>query len=751
MEPASGSRLTRTALRKGKNLPRRAKDLSKEELLLTLQKKRECNAKALKIVEGLLEPYVKEEWLLQVLQHINQSHFQDAVEERAISKLCGYPLCSNELKNVPSQQYRISTRLNKVYDIKERKNFCSNKCFQAANFIKGQMHTSPLWLRDIEPAVNFVLIPSTGLSGVAGDEVNVQVDRISREEVERLKAEKNREEKKAPPSTEELLVEVMRNLHVDSVQKDSPSIISEPTDGSQTVSAHETAYVRLKENLVESNNTKIIQSETGTNIVLNTMDVVHGSEKNMKGIVGEDEKVKCDEMAASAVSKKDPQISFKTDQLIASDIASNEFMNILPDSRRCEAVERLAVDKTIREAVEPRTITVGNDKIPSNSSCVTSPSLTDEAVMHQHDNNLECAEKTENVPKRELIVHQILTSTSECESTSSTPTILSTSHENSLKTPCTLNEEACIDKCGEVLQSSQKVNPSKNYKGGKVSKLKPELSKCVSGVSHVEKCIQEWFTMETMCFLFGESALKHMLEQKGESIQEHYRALRSITWDQEKHKRFLAICKRLNLMEMEDNSFDNEVMKSEAETKRKPLPEYDALKKEAEAMEIKIRAFYQGKTELDEKKVSFAEDVKVDSVDDDGQQIPLVHYHSQRALRKKIVLDGLNRVLPDFLRTFGVRPSEMAASVRGLIGTFDLSPTNITFKPHEWTILGLIVIKLLALRESDLKACLQQEQSKTYLTLMLMSYKQEPEYFDRLLSWLTDIDKLLSKPNPSDN
>ena len=89
-----------------------------------------------------------------------------------------------------------------------------------------------------------------------------------------------------------------------------------------------------------------------------------------------------------------------------------------------------------------------------------------------------------------------------------------------------------------------------------------------------------------------------------------------------------------------------QIIRSEAEQKRKPLPDYSALKKEAEAMELKIRAFYQGKMQVDEKKVSFAEDTKTKSKEnqDDEHQIPLVHLHSQRALRKKIVLDGLNRM-----------------------------------------------------------------------------------------------------------
>lgn len=88
-------------------------------------------------------------------------------------------------------------------------------------------------------------------------------------------------------------------------------------------------------------------------------------------------------------------------------------------------------------------------------------------------------------------------------------------------------------------------------------------------------------------------------------------------------------------------------MKDGAETKLKPLPDYNALKKESETMNLKVKAFYRGKMEITDKKVSFVEGVKSESSDgtrDCEPHLPLVHLHSQRALRKRIVLDGLNRV-----------------------------------------------------------------------------------------------------------
>lgn len=46
-----------------------------------------------------------------------------------------------------------------MYDITERKKFCSNSCFKSSNYLKEQLLTSPLWLRDQEIVPNIKLLP----------------------------------------------------------------------------------------------------------------------------------------------------------------------------------------------------------------------------------------------------------------------------------------------------------------------------------------------------------------------------------------------------------------------------------------------------------------------------------------------------------------------------------------------------------------------------------------------------------------
>lgn len=121
-------------------------------------RKKECNAKAQSIVLRLIDPFDDEKEFLEMLRDINQEHYNDIVQERAIMNLCGYPLCKEEIGEVPKQQYHISKATTKVYDLTERKNYCSGNCLRKSTFVKVQLLTSPLWLRDNEDIPEFKLM-----------------------------------------------------------------------------------------------------------------------------------------------------------------------------------------------------------------------------------------------------------------------------------------------------------------------------------------------------------------------------------------------------------------------------------------------------------------------------------------------------------------------------------------------------------------------------------------------------------------
>ncbi|XP_075281025.1 putative RNA polymerase II subunit B1 CTD phosphatase RPAP2 isoform X4 [Opisthocomus hoazin] len=148
-----------------------------------MRKKIEFEKKALYMVEQLLEENITEEFLLNSGKFITPSHYKDIVDERSIIKLCGYPLCQNKLENVPKQKYRISTKTNRVYDITERKCFCSNFCYRASKYFEAQISKSPVWMREEEKPPDIELLKE-GQSGQSGEEVKLRDEVIKASDIE---------------------------------------------------------------------------------------------------------------------------------------------------------------------------------------------------------------------------------------------------------------------------------------------------------------------------------------------------------------------------------------------------------------------------------------------------------------------------------------------------------------------------------------------------------------------------------------
>ncbi|KAG8511073.1 putative RNA polymerase II subunit B1 CTD phosphatase RPAP2, partial [Galemys pyrenaicus] len=146
-------------------------------------RKVEFERKALHIVEQLLEENITEEFLRECGKFITPAHYSDVVDERSIIKLCGYPLCQKKLGIIPKQKYKISTKTNKVYDITERKCFCSNFCYKASKFFEAQIPKTPVWVREDERHPDFQLLQE-GQSGHSGEEVQLCTKAIDTSDID---------------------------------------------------------------------------------------------------------------------------------------------------------------------------------------------------------------------------------------------------------------------------------------------------------------------------------------------------------------------------------------------------------------------------------------------------------------------------------------------------------------------------------------------------------------------------------------
>ncbi|XP_011555992.3 putative RNA polymerase II subunit B1 CTD phosphatase RPAP2 [Plutella xylostella] len=255
----------------------------------------------------------------------------------------------------------------------------------------------------------------------------------------------------------------------------------------------------------------------------------------------------------------------------------------------------------------------------------------------------------------------------------------------------------------------------------------------------VEKSLAEWCTLDTMLFLFGEEKVKEMVTDKGECIKDYLNNYaKSIFYTSNSYDQYQALCRKLNVLELEDKKLDSQILQRET----KPLPDYSILQEESKKLQLKVKAFYSGETDIPVLDTNTESPGNVE--EEDGLTvIPLVDKNAQNALRRKIVCNQLNKVLPDLLRSLGLLTLSISSDVRLLVNTFKLRADNIMFKPIQWTLIAIIIIKMLSLRDERLRYLLQQPTSYKHMQLLLLSYKQEGGYLDRLISWLTDVDRLL--------
>ncbi|XP_068604824.1 putative RNA polymerase II subunit B1 CTD phosphatase rpap2 isoform X2 [Brachionichthys hirsutus] len=157
----------------------RRREIVKEKL----REKLGLEERALKVVERLVEDGVAEDFLIDCAKFITPLNYKDAIEERSITNLCGYPACSNELGKIPNQKYKISTKTNKVYDITERKCFCSNFCYKASKEFELQISNTPLWVRQHEILPEITLMKK-GDGGSSGEEVLLSERRVEEGDIE---------------------------------------------------------------------------------------------------------------------------------------------------------------------------------------------------------------------------------------------------------------------------------------------------------------------------------------------------------------------------------------------------------------------------------------------------------------------------------------------------------------------------------------------------------------------------------------
>ncbi|XP_053200435.1 putative RNA polymerase II subunit B1 CTD phosphatase RPAP2 [Panonychus citri] len=150
-----------------------------QEKQLKARKIREARRKVLTIVESIVDSKIDQETLIDHCRYLNKQDYHDVNVERSLVNICGYPLCFNDLPKSSRQRYHISLAEHKVYDLSERKLFCSNLCYKASCYLKEQLTDEPFWMRFSEMIGAISSVPLVRVNiyqdtkGARGEEVLV--------------------------------------------------------------------------------------------------------------------------------------------------------------------------------------------------------------------------------------------------------------------------------------------------------------------------------------------------------------------------------------------------------------------------------------------------------------------------------------------------------------------------------------------------------------------------------------------------
>jgi len=574
----------------------------REQVKLALLKKREYEDRALEIVHRLIDEGVDGQWLIQSGKSLNESYWDDAVTERSITLVCGYPLCDEKITIKHKGKYKVSLRDNKVYEMEERNKFCSNFCFKASYFFRDQLDSSPLWLREAEKKT-FVLL-----------------------EKESPIPEKILISEKVVVSGEGIIVDFSGSPEIE-VKCDINGNDAENLFGSD--SENDELQTETVESTVES--------------LMEAMIIKDFGETNKRKAEDEDEKSKPEsDQNHSTVGASMPQ----WDDIIMSDEKGDK--------------------KSEQDIVD----------------------------MKMEDLCLE----DKDIPKKEKVV---------------------------------LFKEEDIPKKDKVMF------PKKKRARVQTNTANP--------VDVVKAAIKDWFSIDTYRCVVGDEYLRNTLVEKGVSEENIVKTVGDPFLKQDMQAKYRALCRKIDLAEVMEDTIAEEL--DDISMVKQPMPNYEDLKKEVTTDLLKVSSYFKGK-EMYNEDISKKKDIidKENDDDYDEPRLPLVDKFAEVALRRRIVLDKLDRSLPDVLDLLDFPLSKVRSKMKELVHSFYLTQDNVMFRPQEWSLISLLIVKLLSVNNEELKSAFKKPSSQKFLNMLLLSY-QLPESFleETVISLTGNIDVLLAK------
>ncbi|KAK7483478.1 hypothetical protein BaRGS_00025277 [Batillaria attramentaria] len=687
-------------------------DHRKAELERKVRHRVACEAKAFDIVNRLLETPITEDYLKEACQFISRSHYEDIVEERAIGHLCGYPLCGNTLSNIPKKKYHISTKSNRVFDITERKNFCSNQCYRASKYLQMQVPDTPVWGRENDPRVNYELLSTAGSRGDVGEEVvglslvSLKQEVLALEKLDRCtqetkaapankkqardmtqKGQKNPESVPVSaqiPDEDEGLNKKMNQLSLDKGDNTRPST---RTSGGECVVPSDGSLAKSEKTVLEHSMKDLSITESGSHTEVDSDDDVDAAVTDTSSYgVG----------TQTSVSKDDSLMADSSSQSRTAAIQSESVTDQSQSTKPHIQSTYQGVEKS------------GNTLASSAGSVKTNETVGQEPGESSAAYLMRLLDK-----KKKLLSKMADIQPSAVDQSGF-------SHSNT-DIPPVSDGEVSSDMPGHKIQKSlatdlprEKVTDARPQAKKKPSP-KPSQPK-TSPLEAVCLIIRQWVTEETLTYLGIRPS------------DGHEDTPRSFHNDPEMQRKYQNLCQRLAGQEkdFEEVLGEEEVGSGDREDGRKPLPHFEELTKQTAEFQLKVTEFLRGPTPQKKKLVKQGDEGDGAGCASDKEPsherpivLPAVDSHNQQLIRRRIVLDRLNHSISALLPPLGLGVQDVSGILRELVFTFSFTSQNIVFKPAEWSLVSFILLKMLAFKSSQVAGVFDSEVKGKTLDIVL--------------------------------
>ncbi|KAG7167524.1 RNA polymerase II subunit B1 CTD phosphatase RPAP2-like, partial [Homarus americanus] len=314
-------------------------------------------------------------------------------------------------------------------------------------------------------------------------------------------------------------------------------------------------------------------------------------------------------------------------------------------------------------------------------------------------------------------------------------------------------------------------------------KVGKESEDPLASVYVVEQALREWMCFDSLRVVLGDNYVRGMLEHIGRTWDD-FDTTSGLRLGIEAKAKYIAICRKLDHEEKEDSA---ELQSTDLENPQLrpnlPLPDYQQLQKDAKKQQLKVVSFLGGSEQYEESVSSQSEtrgsldsileeggsgvrglseggntqrpvqrkSKKANSkknneeVDIEGSTLPFIDNYSQVSWRQHIVEEKTSKFRQQILEVTDLDGREVRRLLKTLVATFDLSPHNITFKPRQWRLVTVILLKMLTVRYPVIMEALKGEQAANIQKTVLSGFDLDFEYCDRVLSYLTEIYYIISK------